>query len=458
MTAHRAGLAAAACSLVAWSFFACGAGNTGTVGPDAGPAEASANRDARLDVDPVDSGIDPDPAPPRPPGVPDGWELSTAYRKQCGFYLPSRREVFPEPIQWIPCSVDVMGRPVDDAGAPDGGVDGCRETKVTWPSTALGNMNVTHGAVDADGHVLLTQIRAATEGVYYVTGEADGPVRSATFEGRRATCAAYPESLSTSGSLLRVFSGGTSKVEAVLLDDGSVNHRALRVPPTDFVAPNFRHGKSKLVRFDGSVLIGPLSTMQVSLLPPWKERFGQEGFVDFVDDHLLFFNSQSGDTAIFAYTAQGTYATLVDDKLATTRDSAFGTDGKVAAWVHAEGCKSGVDCASIELRTAPFSLSPLAGRRVRSIATQSSTMVSVVACGRVAIASNEAFRIVDLTSGRAWELPRQGKNYSFVGGKVLAMTCDELFLTVNLPVPEESIRFRGVRIRLDSLGPALPPD
>lgn len=457
MKTSHLGLAATALALGTAGFFACeGSGATPAPPPDAAPT--APRRDAALDAAPFDSGIDPDPVPPRPPGVPDGWELSTAYRKQCGFYLPPRRELFPEPIQWVPCSVDVTGHGTSDAGTVDGGVAPCRETKVTWASKGYGDMNVTHGAMDAAGHVLLTQIRVATEGVYYVTGEADGPIRSATFEGRRATCAAYPEWLSEAGSLLSVRQAGQRGTEAILLDDGSPNHRARRLERTDFITPDFRHGKNKLVRFDGTVAIGPLSTLEVTHLPPWNERFGQEGFVDFVDDHFLFFNTQGGDTAIFAYTAQGTYVTLVDDRLPSSRDSAFGTDGKVAAWVHSEGCVSGANCTSIELRTAPFALAPLVGRRVRSIPTTSSTMVSVVSCGRVAIESNEAFRIVDLSSGRAWEIPRRGKGYSFVDEKVLALTCDEVFLTVNLPVPEENLNFRGVRIRLDALGPGLAPD
>lgn len=446
-------------ALAAAGFFACeGSGAIPPPTSDAASGDAAALRDGRTDAEPIDSGVDPDPVPPRPTGVPDGWELSTAYRKQCGFYVPSRRDVFPEPIQWVPCSVDITGRGSLDGGAQDGGAPGCRETKVTWPSTTLGNMNVTHGAVDSMGHVLLTQIRVATEGNYYVTGEADGPVRSATFEGRRPTCKLYPQSMSESGTLLDV-EGASRGIVAVLLDDGSSNHRARRVDNTSFFSPAFGIGKNKIVRFDGTtVAIGPLSTLEVAVLPPWNERFGQEGFVGFVDDHFLFFNSQGGDTAIFGYTAEGTYTTLVDDKVPTTRDSAFGTDGKEAAWVHSEGCVSGINCASIELRTAPFAMGPLVGRRVRSIPTTSSTMVSVVSCGRVAIESNEAFRIVDLATGRAWEIPRRGPGYSFVGEKVLAMTCDEVFLTVNLPVPEEGIRFRGARIRLDALGPGLNPD
>lgn len=432
-------------------------------GPAAAPlaayqdaSDASILPDSSKDPDDVGPDAD-DPIPPRPAGLPAGWELSTAYRRQCGFYLPSKKEAFPEPIEWGPCSVDMTGHSTADGGASDdAGRAGCRETKVTWRPGAQADMNVTHGAVDSSGRVLLTQIRVTADGAYYVTGEADGPVRSATFEGRRDTCRLYPESMSQSGTLLRVHLGTSFDTTALLLDTGSPNHRASVVQHEAGNVPAYYIAEERLFRFDGTIAAAPLTTMRFAPLPPWQERVGQEGFVGTLGDTLLFFGSQGTDSTISAYSANDTFVRVVDDKVPSTRDSAFGTDGKDAAWLHATGCISSGACDSIELRTAPFSLSPLVGRGVRSIATRSTTMSSVVACGRVAIESNEAIRIVDLATGRAWELPKRGMGYSFVGDRALALTCNEIFLTTNLTAGS-SVRYRATRIRLDALGPGALP-
>ena len=58
------------------------------------------------------------------------------------------------------------------------------------------------------------------------------------------------------------------------------------------------------------------------------------------------------------------------------------------------------------------------------------------------------------STGRLWELPRGGPGWNFVG-LPLALTCDELYYTINKITPGE-VRFRGVRVRLDALGPGQP--
>ncbi len=436
------------------AFLACGTeaeAPVPTPSPDAGAPVLDSGVETstpRPDAEP-----EPDIAPPRPASVPEGWELSGSYRKKCGFYVPTRPEQMPEPIRWRACTRDITGRGLLDGGAGDGGLPGCREMEPTWGGPT-GNMNVTHGTVDATGKVLLSQIRVTDGGIYYVLAEADGPVRNATLATLFDVCRMYPEALSPVGQLFRVSEPSKFGIRGLMFTgvNGSSERRLRELVPNPNVSANFDLGASVLVENGGAgLLVGPLATLQTKPLPDRPGRFGQEFPLQFVGDNLLFASEAGSESAVFAYTKDNTFVSLVDDKLPTTSEDAFATDGKEAAWLHSTGCNSS-GCASLELRTAPFALAPLTGRRVRSMADPGTG--GTVGCGRTAFRSKHGFNVVDLTTGQAWLIPLDGPEYNLVG-LPYALTCDEVFATAAYSI-DGGTAYRGVRIRLDALGPGSP--
>jgi hypothetical protein len=443
-------------ALGGFAFLACGTEAEAPV-PTPSPDASAPVLDSGVETSAPrpDAEPEPDIAPPRPASVPEGWELSGSYRKKCGFYVPTRPEQMPEPIRWRACTRDLTGRGLLDGGAGDGGLPGCREMEPTWVGPTR-NMNVTHGTVDTNGKVLLSQVRVTDGGIYYVLAEADGPVRTATLTTLQDVCTLYPEWISQTGELLMVRENGLLIPRGIMFAsaEGTSERPTRKLVPDSNVSADFFLGTTRIAENNGAgVHIGPLSTLQTTPLPPWSERFGKEFPLQFVGDGLVFRAEQGPESAVFAYTKDNAFVSLVDDKLATTGEDSFGTDGKDAAWLHSTGCTSS-GCASVELRTAPFALAPLTGRRVREMAAPGIGLRSVVGCGRAAFASNLGLNVVDLTTGQAWLLPQAGPGY-YWSSNPYALTCDELFATAAYSV-DGGTALRGVRIRLDALGPGSP--
>jgi hypothetical protein len=97
-------------------------------------------------------------------------------------------------------------------------------------------------------------------------------------------------------------------------------------------------------------------------------------------------------------------------------------------------------------------------RRLRS---QLSSVVTlgvdpwVVGCGYGARASggSEDIQVVRISDGWSWLIPNQLQAPGFVATRALGLTCDEIFVW---GVVDGT--YSVARIRLDSLGPGLPPD
>ena len=86
-----------------------------------------------------------------------------------------------------------------------------------------------------------------------------------------------------------------------------------------------------------------------------------------------------------------------------------------------------------------------------------------IGCGYTAHAvSSQVFPsnsliVVRLADGVSWEL-KAGENQRPAWEKALGFTCDELFALESFGNGATSEGPHVVRIRLDSLGPGLPPD
>jgi hypothetical protein len=144
-----------------------------------------------------------------------------------------------------------------------------------------------------------------------------------------------------------------------------------------------------------------------------------------------------------------------------TRGAAnLGTDGTTLVWSYGEGKKPMDDLTKFPVRsimTAPFTTDPskLAPKRLRSdpnIYMSGGTFR--VACGYAANggkAASQPLVVVRLKDGVSWVVPPTQPGFVFL--EVLGITCDHVYAFMHL-----GGRYNIARIRLDSLGPGLPPD
>jgi hypothetical protein len=145
------------------------------------------------------------------------------------------------------------------------------------------------------------------------------------------------------------------------------------------------------------------------------------------------------------------------------------TDGNDIVWLEGSGRDDLTKAFPVTtLMTSPFATdaASLHPRRLRSAQSYSFGVadMTVVGCGYVAYPAQLTDRgvgtfVVRLADGVGWFLPYDavGSSSTWKWARALALTCSELFATVEVG-DESSHEIAIVRVRLDSLGPGIPPD
>ncbi len=143
---------------------------------------------------------------------------------------------------------------------------------------------------------------------------------------------------------------------------------------------------------------------------------------------------------------------------ATRGARAFGTDGTTMVWSYGEGKKPSDGIGAFPIRSimsAPFTTDPakLQPKRLRSDPNPYMGGGEFrIACGRAANGgSDEPVVVVRLSDGVSWLVTTH--TLDFDPWKVLGVTCDHVYLYGRFDG-----RYNITRLRLDSLGPGLPPD
>lgn len=399
----------------------------------------------------------PEPTPPRPEFVPEGWELWTGFKKAAQIYLPARKEVLPPPAKWEPCD------PVFFPDNPGGTT--CEEWATVEPGqTGAGTMsdfsNFTPPPV---GRFFLPQMRMfGTHYTWVVVDVTTGAPLNALMAASPAWVA-NPSWPSATGTFYRVGQYGTPG------------------PVTGYViAP---HDPS-LPRFVGTFDSGTSFVLGDSLLGqevigavfqgPWSNPRAQRLLADPRLQPLIMF--YRGDTA-YLETTGGVNRRIYQiarpgAALETWFDNAqnlyayesnLATDGTDLTWVHYEGCttSSAKSCSSHDVYVAkvPSPGSRPVGRRVRS----SSLLFpdTTVGCGHIAASGtnkdyHSELRVIRIADGVSF-LRRQmdaSKEYGYT--TPLAITCEHVYV---IRSPQKADQLPNVvRIRLDALGPGIPPD
>jgi hypothetical protein len=136
----------------------------------------------------------------------------------------------------------------------------------------------------------------------------------------------------------------------------------------------------------------------------------------------------------------------------------FGTDGKDMVWTYGEGKAGGLyEYDKLSVMTAPHTTDPAAAqanaRRLRSDPMTLTVMTYKVGCGYAARSvctdpGGCALMVVRISDGVAWML--KGESPMSYKPEAVGVTCDEVFF--------EAPSGQVGRVRIESLGPGIPPD
>lgn len=430
-------------------------------------AISAARGDAGLDVSIPDAGADrrgpyEPPDPPRPEGLPEGWDLDRTYDKLCSFYVPRSRDLLPSPVRWEPCppivrpagaSCQMMANDVGVESTPPG-------ADAAW--------------VAPDGKLVLSVVRTAqpmNKGVHRIIADADGPVHTTMFIAATARCAPAFEKLQGGRYAVRVYEDSSSYGGGFLaseIDDLSPriavhlskqNSHSIYAGPFSILDLNKGFKIEQYAWTDGAPL--PL------LWSPAQDNGLQQGGFSFTNDAMFWVADDTNYAKINVYTPAGGVRDFLSAGLVIDHGfGAIGTDGKDLVWIEARGRTRGGSAPfdTYDIMTAPYTTDPLnvVPRRLRSESGNAYTLFNyVVGCGYATRWSEKGFRIVRLADGWSWLLPTVGPDATesernWAWSDPLAITCTEVFLPV--AINRETSTRHFARVRLDSLGPGIPPD
>ncbi len=436
-----------------------GAGMGGALGGSGGGSGAGGND--------AGAGGSACPAAKPPDDVPAGWIRYPIFDCKYAIYVPPSAAELPAPLSWEEC---------EEAG-PDPYT--CRELVVDWPTNpgwAIGGGS--YGYVDEHGKVVL-QLRKsyvkdgpqgpnAYYGVMAVVTEADGPVRQAywitaqllsTFPlwfgprgvgGRKSSWTVLEQ---VGGSFVRraaVAGADTDLMQPIMGDWGKDEKAAAVLPGGKYYG--WFNGTLSIRSWDGSEDFGTVYAGGMDVGDPiWVGESAVMQATLIAYSHLLSWTPTDGLRKLLHY-----------DNDTAEAAANIATDGTYLVWVHGKDREPGMDAyPTAELVTSPFTTDPamLEPKRVRSYPSGKIWgNNNKVGCGYAAygfVPQSNDFRVLiaRLSDGVSWELQSPADNH-WTWSQPLAITCDELFITVAIKGAGATIR----RVRLDSLGPGLPPD
>ena len=451
---------------------ACGGGSTGppegagaaSGGGAGGSASTTSGSGADNSSSTSTSSGGSGPCPPLEPpaSVPAGWVEYGDWSCDCRFYLPPSEELLPPPIAWEPCPV-----------APQG-VD-CRRMVSDWTD---GKFPVSLGNslwVDDNGTPLIMFRQISDDHLLNLIAEVDGRVRFAFLQARDPTlgnhqpCGVQLGQVNENKYVLQVEGDGihgdwtdTPYVGAlggtlgqlrpdvlVRYDDGSHN---TWVASSSFTV----RGSMPGFLLEALSWSGPPGTVISSAaLDPENHALGQ--LVAIGD--AVFFDSggvyQHGINVWDPIHGARPFVRWIGDWTKGAGD--LGSDGIDLVWSYGEGkqpSEMGNPYPVQSVMTAPYTTDPdqLEPRRLRSYPGSGiGAWQWSVGCGYAANegAGDDIMLVVRLSDGVSWLVPG---SLGFVP-QPFGVTCEEVF---SLGTMGDELTIS--RIRLDSLGPGIPPD
>ncbi len=446
---NRCAVVLGAAFVAAGLAYACSAGDGG--GTTSTPVEAGAS--AR-----VDSGTPGRPdgggvrEPPIPEGVPQGWVRDQTYDPSCLFYVPTNGAQLPPPPTWEACPSHALPTGTD-----------CRLMAVDWtPVSQTDGGAAETGWYRADGSLVLAIRRAVNtppNSMYELFTSPDGPVYSALLITSHPTCSAAFARGYDDRFVLGVYERGESR--------GGLFGRLDAVAPTVGV----HLPKQEISYAFYASAFGPIvGTISSNHFYSWEGSDLGAFWSRAQDDGLALGDVQATATALFwpasdqyrhkvnVYTPGGGVRSFLSKDFELDRGyTSLGTDGHDLVWLEGMGRPKGAALFdSLRIMTAPYTTDPAAvtPRRLRSEVggVLSSADAFVVGCGHAAISTSEHIRVVRLSDGQSWILPKP-ESGPWSWRRPIAVTCDEIFAMAT-----SAGASRLARIRIDSLGPGIAAD
>ncbi len=413
-----------------------------------------------------------DAGPPEPMPCPDwpGWETWDDFAPECPFCVPITKEALPPPIQWEPCPPE------------SGFASGCRQMKADWPAlydapfTGFSSIDV-----QPDGKVLIQLNRLSLVQPnpfrFFMVAEADGPVLSAFLDPRDE------DDIKGCNPYLTIWaSGGVRQGRAVFTIHGESPNDDLQgvVPeavvggPVDALRPevlatfpenartpatsDLLWGTRRQEAIDVALWGEPLATVFTSAD---AGGLGQDQLFPF-HDTVFWLSGNLNIMGIMAYRPEkGAFPFIVYPGDTSHGAYALGTDGVNLVWIDGSGKAPGAPIYPVQsIMTSPFTSDPsaLVPKRLRSYPSAYGTIETfAVGCGYAAHWLGEGgIVVVRLSDGVSWILQANCPAVApglWCPSFVYAVTCEEIFVRTDVGYTKNI-----ARIRLDALGPEIPPD
>ena len=400
--------------------------------------------------------------PPKepPPSIPAGWVHFGDWSCDCELYVPSSPEALPEPIAWEPCPGDV--------GALE-----CQSMVVDWlgagEATAL---PPPHMFRRPDGTPALAFRRNAFPAYVSLVADIDGPVHEALI--------ALWNKKSSPGCMLTHMHAGddryVTKPRGYFYGGNymSSDHQGVIGGVVGELEPRAYLQEQTSLEYTwyaGGTWIARTGTGGRLFVFPWSDPKSEtlvtssasdpEGLVAtsvvLHGDAVFFDTTSSFQRGINVFTpTEGAqpFIRWVGDATRGARN--FGTDGVDMVWSYGEGkAPTDTNYPTRSIMTAPYTADPNAvdARRLRSHPHDGlGAFAWKVGCGYAAGAATgtAGIMVVRLADGWAWQLEHLS---TMKLGHSLGVTCDELFAWGSIDGIDNI-----ARIKLDSLGPGIPPD
>jgi len=397
--------------------------------------------------------------PPPPPELPAGWVEDADWSCTCPLYVPGSKDVMPKPIEWGPCP------PLPN------GIE-CKAMVTAW-SDADSPINIGDLQFDLnpDGTAVLGFRRIMATTALDLVADIDGPVRMAILRARAKDkpngCYIITQSVNEGRYLYGAF--GNDLNDKQTRDEGAIGGWIEDPKPTiltrfvnraDF-SFGWAAGATWIARQSPYFVFSALSwdgSKEIFITSPATDPGGYRAHSAFVSGRAIFWHTGGPDFhGINVWDAEnGARPFIRWVKDGTKEAAAFGTDGKDMVWAYSKGPVLGqVD--SISVMASPYTIDPakLKPRRLRSHPYDTiGNEFFKVGCGYAVHpwydGTGVGTMVIRIADGSAWTVPHTPE---FKYHTPIGVTCDDVFILGHI-----GGRWDIARVRIDSLGPAIPPD
>jgi len=346
-----------------------------------------------------------------------------------------------------------------------------------WDVVQGPKLTILNPAEVIDEKARLEVVRNVGNVGYMVIADADGPVHSAILLTGSGGCGVAANSMKSGNAVYRVYDDvdGDMKIGGAI--GGSVDELRPRVylpkghRPSNAGSQQYDIGRNYFIEELGGndpvySLTSGTPIAKITVAP--EDRGMIYADYRFNNDDIFWVGAASRQAAVKVWTLSGGTKTLVGWPGDYTRVAmGFATDGVDMVWMEANDIISEGIYADYQVWTAKYSTDPAVvaatKRHLFPDTLASFPETFVVGCGYAAIAIHAevgwgigyGFRVFRISDGWSWIVQSESFEQlaDFIIQRPLLVTCNEVFA--------RAVRHRNqdelVRVRIDSLGPGMPP-